>query len=302
MSSPGSPSGNHKPEVPGHGRQRRQRRAVQQDVKDRWMITYADLITLLLIFFVIMYAMSRLDVEKYEVVTQSLQMTFSNGNSILDKGAGITGSLNSYNAKTPSSTAQNGKGSGSAGQNGSSGNGGQQASAQGNSGQAPLTERELAFRKQEEELSNLMQLIEAYIKENSLEDQIHVADLPKGISITLSDRFLFDTGKADLKSGSAKTLAKLASLFGQLDTVISIEGHTDSQPIGRLSKFKDNWELSGARALSVLRFFVDKEQLDPQHFQYAGYADTRPAADNDTAAGRQKNRRVEITVLRQLQQ
>ncbi|MCM3701118.1 flagellar motor protein MotB [Paenibacillus macerans] len=266
------------------------------------MITYADLITLLLIFFVIMYAMSRLDVEKYEVVTQSLQMTFSNGNSILDKGAGITGSLNSYNAKTPASTAQNGKGSGSAGQNGSSGNGGQQASAQASSGQAPLTERELAFRKQEEELSNLMQLIEAYIKENSLEDQIHVTDLPKGISITLSDRFLFDTGKADLKSGSAKTLSKLASLFGQLDTVISIEGHTDSQPIGRSSKFKDNWELSGARALSVLRFFVDKEQLDPQHFQYAGYADTRPAADNDTAAGRQKNRRVEITVLRQLQQ
>nr|WP_240534210.1 flagellar motor protein MotB [Paenibacillus macerans] len=266
------------------------------------MITYADLITLLLIFFVIMYAMSRLDAEKYEVVTQSLQMTFSNGNSILDKGAGITGSLSSYNAKTPSSTAQNGKGTGSAGQDGSSGNGGQQASAQAGSGQAPLTERELAFRKQEQELSNLMQLIEAYIKENSLEDQIHVADLPKGISITLSDRFLFDTGKADLKSGSAKTLSKLASLFGQLDTVISIEGHTDSQPIGRSSKFKDNWELSGARALSVLRFFVDKEALDPQHFQYAGYADTRPAAGNDTAAGRQKNRRVEITVLRQLQQ
>ncbi|CAM4462951.1 MAG: flagellar motor protein MotB [Paenibacillus macerans] len=302
MSRPGSPSGNYKPEVPGHGRQRRQRRAVQQDAKDRWMITYADLITLLLIFFVIMYAMSRLDAEKYEVVTQSLQMTFSNGNSILDKGAGITGSLSSYNAKTPSSTAQNGKGTGSAGQDGSSGNGGQQASAQAGSGQAPLTERELAFRKQEQELSNLMQLIEAYIKENSLEDQIHVADLPKGISITLSDRFLFDTGKADLKSGSAKTLSKLASLFGQLDTVISIEGHTDSQPIGRSSKFKDNWELSGARALSVLRFFVDKEALDPQHFQYAGYADTRPAAGNDTAAGRQKNRRVEITVLRQLQQ
>lgn len=302
MSRPGSPSDNYKPEVPGHGRQRRQRRAVQQDAKDRWMITYADLITLLLIFFVIMYAMSRLDAEKYEVVTQSLQMTFSNGNSILDKGAGITGSLSSYNAKTPSSTAQNGKGTGSAGQDGSSGNGGQQASAQAGSGQAPLTERELAFRKQEQELSNLMQLIEAYIKENSLEDQIHVADLPKGISITLSDRFLFDTGKADLKSGSAKTLSKLASLFGQLDTVISIEGHTDSQPIGRSSKFKDNWELSGARALSVLRFFVDKEALDPQHFQYAGYADTRPAAGNDTAAGRQKNRRVEITVLRQLQQ
>ncbi|MNN40069.1 putative lipoprotein YiaD precursor [compost metagenome] len=126
--------------------------------------------------------------------------------------------------------------------------------------------------------------------------------MPKGISITLSDRFLFDTGKAELKSGSAKTLSKLASLFSDLDTAISIEGHTDNQPIVRASTYKDNWELSGARALSVLRYFIDKEKLNPDGFQYAGYADTRPAGDNSTAEGKAKNRRVEITVLRQLQQ
>ncbi|WP_059041748.1 MULTISPECIES: flagellar motor protein MotB [Paenibacillus] len=272
---------------------RRGRRAERNDTKDRWMITYADLITLLLIFFVMMYAMSRLDVEKYEVVTSSLQQTFKGGDSILELGSGIIGSESRYNHKNPPASAESGSKQGE----------GQGTTGQADStGQAPLTERELAFRKQEEELANLMKLIEGYIKDNSLEDQIRVADLPKGISITLSDRFLFDTGKADLKSGSAKTLAKLASLFRQLDTVISIEGHTDSLPIVYASEYKDNWELSGARALSVLRFFVDKEQLDPQHFQYAGYADTRPAADNDTTEGRQKNRRVEITVLRQLQQ
>ncbi|WP_410055548.1 OmpA family protein [Paenibacillus sp. 3LSP] len=257
------------------------------------MITYADLITLLLIFFVMMYAMSRLDVEKYEVVTSSLQHTFKGGDSILELGSGITGTADRYTHKNPPASADNGnkqgEGQGTTGQADSS-------------GQAPLTERELAFRKQEEDLANLMLLIESYIKDNSLEDQIHVADLPQGISITLNDRFLFDTGKADLKSGSTKTLAKLASLFRQLDTVISIEGHTDNLPIVYASKYKDNWELSGARALSVLRFFVDKEKLDPQHFQYAGYADTRPAADNDTPEGRSKNRRVEITVLRQLQE
>lgn len=220
-----------------------------------------------------MYAMSRLDVEKYEVVTSSLQQTFKGGDSILELGSGITGTEGRYNHKNPPASADNGskqgEGKGTTGQADST-------------GQGPLTERELAFRKQEEELANLMKLIEAYVKDNSLEDQIRVTDLPKGISITLSDRFLFDTGQADLKSGSAKTLAKLASLFRQLNTVISIEGHTDSLPIVYASEFKDNWELSGARALSVLRFFVDKEKLDPQHFQYAGYADTRPAADNDT--------------------
>ncbi|GIP47383.1 Chemotaxis protein LafU [compost metagenome] len=290
---PSSKSGkNTGPERSPREPRRRGRRAERNETKDRWLITYADLITLLLIFFVMMYAMSRLDVEKYEVVTSSLQQTFKGGDSILELGSGITGTEGRYNHKNPPASADNGskqgEGKGTTGQADST-------------GQGPLTERELAFRKQEEELANLMKLIEAYVKDNSLEDQIRVTDLPKGISITLSDRFLFDTGQADLKSGSAKTLAKLASLFRQLNTVISIEGHTDSLPIVYASEFKDNWELSGARALSVLRFFVDKEKLDPQHFQYAGYADTRPAADNDTPEGRQKNRRVEITVLRQLQ-
>ncbi|RCX19035.1 chemotaxis protein MotB [Fontibacillus phaseoli] len=283
----------------GHGRSRQ--RQDNKDTKDRWMITYADLITLLLIFFVVMYAMSRLDVEKYDIVTQSLQLTFKSGDSLLEKGNGILGSEDHYIHQNPPSTTNDGGGNNN-GQDSQNGSIGQQGQNDGDLSQKPMTERELAFRKQEEELQTLVSRIESYIKDNQLEDQIRVADLPKGISITLSDRFLFDPGKADLKSGSAKTLSKLASLFSQLDTVISIEGHTDNLPIVRASEFKDNWDLSGARAMSVLRFFLDKEKLDPEGFQYAGYADTRPAADNSTAEGRQKNRRVEITVLRQLQQ
>lgn len=281
-------------------RQTRRHRKINNDTKDRWLITYADLITLLLIFFVVMYAMSRLDVEKYDVVTQSLQLTFKNGDSLIEKGTGILGTEDRFDFKNPppdQGTDQNG----STGENGGIGAQDEEADNE-DILQKPLTERELAFRKQEEELQSLMNRIQTYVKSNQLEDQIHVTDLPKGISITLSDRFLFDTGKAELKDDSSKTLSKLASLFSELDTAISIEGHTDSYPIVRASTYKDNWELSGERALSVLRYFIDKEQLDPNGFQYAGYADTRPAADNSTAEGRSKNRRVEITVLRQLQQ
>lgn len=282
----------------GPQRSRRRRMGQRQDTKDRWMITYADLITLLLIFFVVMYAMSRLDVEKYEVVTASLQQTFKSGDSILELGSGITGTADRYNHKNPPTPSEDTE---SAGQATNGGQEGEPPSA-GQDAEAPLTERELAFRQQEQELASLMGRIESYIEDNQLEEQIKVTDLPKGISITLSDQFLFDTSKAELKAGSEKTLSRLASLFKELNTIISIEGHTDDQPIRYSAAFKDNWELSGARALSVLRFFLDKEQLDPQDFQYAGYADTRPAADNDTSQGRQKNRRVEITVLRQLQQ
>lgn len=262
---------------------------------ERWLLTYADMITLLLIFFVVMFAMSRLDVEKYQAITQSLQSSFKSGNSILDGGSGLLDGGNSQTGNTSGA----GKRNKDKGQKNSTGTVEKEEDKDKNQ---PLTAREIAFRKQEEELSNLMNMIEQYIKENKLEDQISVNDLPKGISITLNDRFLFDIGQANLKSDSTETLKRLASLFKQLQTMISIEGHTDNLPITSKSKYADNWELSGARALSVLRYFIDKESLNPEGFQYAGYADTRPVGDNNTSAGRQKNRRVEITVLRQLQQ
>lgn len=110
-------------------------------------------------------------------------------------------------------------------------------------------------------MQNLFNVITQYIEDNKLENQIFVADKPQGLSITLSDRFLFDQGQAALKDGAAPTLSKLASLFRDLNTVVSIEGHTDNIPVGANSTYKDNWELSGERALSVLRFFWIQRNL-----------------------------------------
>ncbi|MDO7906619.1 OmpA family protein [Paenibacillus sp. JX-17] len=262
---------------PSRRRLRRRSGRTGEHGRDRWMITYADLITLLLIFFVLMHSVSKIDTDKYDLVTDSLQKTFMSGSSVLDQGSGVTGTGRSGSKQT--ANPQDNK----------------------TNGQNTLTEREQAFRTQEQSLQNLMKVIQQYVTDNKLGDQIFVSDKPQGISITLSDRFLFDPGQAALKSNSSPILSKLASLFRNLEMTVSIEGHTDNIPIGQNSQYRDNWELSGARALSVLRFFIDKEKLNPDGFQYAGYADTRPAADNSTPAGRQKNRRVEITVLRQLQ-
>ncbi|PYE50602.1 OmpA family protein [Paenibacillus barcinonensis] len=276
-------------------RSKRRAKRGSTDHRDRWMITYADLITLLLIFFVIMYAMSNPDSGKYDVVTQSLQSTFNKSNSILELGNGLGDTPGHTSSKTPSAQVQ---GESENKQEDPAADSGKDTQDDQN---RPLTEREEQFRTQEQELQNLFNVITQYIEDNKLENQIYVADKPQGISITLSDRFLFDQGQAALKKDAAPTLSKLASLFRNLQMVVSIEGHTDNVPIGANSTYKDNWELSGERALSILRFFLDKEKLDPDHFQYAGYADTRPTGDNKTPAGRQKNRRVEITVLRQLQ-
>ncbi|KUP23915.1 flagellar motor protein MotB [Paenibacillus sp. DMB5] len=279
----------------------------QHEPRDRWMITYADLITLLLIFFVVMYAMSSLDTEKYRIVTGSLSETFRSGNPVLDGGSGVLDGENGIqdppSAVEPNNGGGNGVSNSGNGGTGNSGSGtGEAPSTEEQDGNEPPSARELAFREQEAKLNALMDVITAYVEDNNLGDQIFVADKPQGIAITLSDRFLFDVGRAELKPPAFPALRQLSGLFSGIGASISIEGHTDNTPVSAGSQYNDNWDLSGARALSVLRFFLDSEGLDPGTFQYAGYADTRPAYDNATAEGRQRNRRVELIVLRQLQE
>ncbi|UVI29864.1 OmpA/MotB family protein [Paenibacillus spongiae] len=256
---------------------RSRRRSSRRDAPeshDRWLITYADLITLLMIFFVILYAMSQLDVKKYEVLAQSLNFEFRKAESPLEGGSGLTGSLDKAQQPKPPETSEKVT--------------------------DPEEERRKAEKLQlENELQDLLRIIQTYIKDNRLENLVYVADTSKGIAIRLSDQFLFDLGKADLKTYAKPVLDKLASLFKQLkDNTISIEGHTDNLPIQEGGAFRDNWELSAARSLSVLRYFVDGAKIDPKKFEIAGYGDTRPVAPNTTEANRQKNRRVEITVMR----
>ncbi|WP_379157396.1 flagellar motor protein MotB [Paenibacillus sp. sgz5001063] len=277
-------------------RNRRQPRTGGRENGDRWMITYADLITLLLIFFVVLYAMSSLDTHKFNIVTSSLTDTFRSGNPVLDGGSGVLDGQKGLQSEG-TGKGQNGE------ENGKDGAGlNQDNAASPSPDSTEPSAREQSFREQEAKLAALMGVITKYVNDNNLGDQIFVADKPQGIAITLSDRYLFDVGQAELKAPALPALRQLSGLFRGIGATISIEGHTDNTPVSAGSRYNDNWELSGARALSVLRFFLDKEGLNPNTFQYAGYADTRPAVSNSTAEGRQKNRRVEITVLRQLQE
>ncbi|WP_151733814.1 OmpA/MotB family protein ['Paenibacillus yunnanensis' Narsing Rao et al. 2020] len=284
---------------------RQRRRADGRDNQERWMITYADLITLLLIFFVVMYAMSSLDTEKYKIVTGSLSETFRTGNPVLEGGSGILDGEQGLEGSDPGNAdhaGSAGEDQGNDNEGGEAGGGNAASPGEASDDQDQPSARELAFREQEAKLAALMDVITRYVQDNELGDQIFVADKPQGIAITLSDRFLFDLGKADLKAPALPALRQLSGLFSDIGAIVSIEGHTDNTPVSAGSQYNDNWELSGARALSVLRFFLESEGLNPEEFQYAGYADTRPAYDNGTAEGRQKNRRVEIIVLRQLQE
>ncbi|TJY41983.1 flagellar motor protein [Cohnella pontilimi] len=245
-------------------RRRNKRNRGGHENHERWLITYADLITLLMIFFVVLYAMSQIDIKKYDALAQTLQHQFRKADSVLEQGTGVMGGTDRAKYETPS----------------------------------PSDAKETA-KNREQALQDLLHLIEKYVKDNRLEKQVFVEDTPKGIAIRLSDQFLFSLGRADLKPGARPVLDRMSVLLGRLNTTISIQGHTDNLPIQPGGAFQDNWGLSASRALSVLRYFVDVKGLEEKRFEVAGYADTRPIAKNDTEANRQKNRRVEILVLRQ---
>lgn len=247
---------------------------------ERWLITYADLITLLLVFFIIMYAMSKVDVQKYSVLAQALNMQFQKADSVLDKGFGVSGQMTPKqgDAQTPQNQSQEDK----------------KEEEEKEKTKPEDNEKE----KREKELQDLLKQVQAYIKDQNLEAQVSASDTERGVAITLNDLFLFDLGKADLKTASFPILQKLASLIPTLNSKVSIEGHTDNLPLATGSPFKDNWGLSFARSLSVLRYFSDTAKLDNNKFIATAYADTMPKVANTSDENRSKNRRVEIIVLR----
>ena len=148
------------------------------------------------------------------------------------------------------------------------------------------------------ELERAKKELEDRLSQEIVDKEVKVEMLAKGLVITFVEEVLFDSGKAVLREDS---LVKLQKVSGVMQTVlpdlnIGIEGHTDNQPI-KYSSWKSNWELSSARALSVLHFLSDKGGVRPERLAAIGYGEYRPVASNDEKIGRQKNRRVEIVIL-----
>ncbi len=128
--------------------------------------------------------------------------------------------------------------------------------------------------------------------------QVRVGMRGDDLVITILSEVLFDSGKAKLRSEALEALGKVGGVLNTTvkDLNVGIEGHTDNVPI-KHSNWKSNWELSTARALSVLHYLAEDHGLDPSRMAATGYGEYRPVADNDSAEGRQKNRRVEIVII-----
>ncbi len=161
-----------------------------------------------------------------------------------------------------------------------------------------LSEELQQERKAREELLKAKLELEEQLKKEIEEKKVRLKMAKKGLVITFVSEVLFDSGKATIKKQAYPILDKVATVLNnQVSTRdVSIEGHTDNQPI-KHSKWKSNWELSTSRAVSVLHYLINNKNVAPKRLSAVGYGEYSPVASNKTVNGRQKNRRVEITIL-----
>lgn len=163
----------------------------------------------------------------------------------------------------------------------------------------PEQEKQIKKLKSElDELEEAKRMLEERLSKEIQDKQVLLELAGRGLVITMADEILFDSGKDKLKSESYSVLKKVASVIKEKlpSRSVGVEGHTDNVPIVH-SGWKSNWELSTARATSVLHFLIDKCAISPQKLSAIGYGEYRPVDTNDTKPGRARNRRVEIVIL-----
>jgi chemotaxis protein MotB len=226
-----------------------------------WVVTFADMMTLLLVFFILLYTLANFEDEAYRQLVENVQVLDGDGNQI---------SVIDY-------ATQNGR----------------------NPEPLKPVEDMLGMNPSDMPLENLKPAIvaelESMIDNTDLADSVDLAFDGDQINLQIDGRYLFNSGQADLKDSARIIFANLGQLFREYsDYRIAIRGHTDDLDIETV-QFPSNWELSAVRATTVLRFFI-LQGIDPERMTATGYADFLPLVANDTAENRARNRRVEFVL------
>lgn len=227
-------------------------------ISQDWLTTYSDMMTLILTFFVLLYSFSLLDTNKFRQLAQSLAIALGGDSQIITNGGNIGPVPIAENPGVEDNT----NGSGLVGK----------------------------------EAQRIYDEVTSYVDENGLNAKVTIKKETRGVLIELQDNILFDSGDAKLKEDSLPLLKKISGLLNEFSNEVIVEGHTDNLPINK-GYYQSNWELSTDRANKVVRYFIEKENMDGRRFQAVGLGEYRPIDTNDTPEGRQKNRRVNILIV-----
>ncbi len=244
-----------------------------------WMSTFSDLMNLLLCFFVLLFAMSSVDQDKAEALVAALQNKFS----VLPAGASSIGDGEMISAGVRQLEFLD-----------------QYYKDAANSASEEDTEdKEVKEQYQEMELSESEKMAEEIQKEldkSEYKDQVEVDFNSEYVQLSVSGAILFESGKADLVSGAVPIVDRIARILNRYNkNIIEVEGHTDNVPISS-ARFENNEVLSMYRALAVTERIRKKSDLKSKYIKFAGRGEYVPVADNNTAEGRARNRRVEIKI------
>lgn len=246
----------------------RRRHEEEHENHERWLVSYADFITLLFAFFVVMYAISSVNEGKYRVLSDALNSAFRD---IPGTTAGamqvVNTTQNSQMISPPQIRPSN-----------------------------PKVEEEK--RKNKEKMRNMAQQLMAALNSLVKSGQVRVTENALGITLDIDASVLFEPGQATLDEKAIVVLANVGRILAGSDFPITVEGHTDNLPISN-TLFPSNWELSVVRASSVVRLFIENG-VEARLLTATGFADQRPVAGNDTPEGRQRNRRVAVTIESQV--
>jgi len=237
---------------------------------ERWLLTYSDLITLLMIFFVIMYASSTVNATKYKQLSQSLNAAFSGGSgkSIVGDQAGV--SALDASGTTPAKTTVDEK-------------------------TASAATKAIEQNKMEAIKKN----VDNYLKKNGLSSSVSTKIDDRGLAVSLNSTLLFDVGKANVLDASTKKIISIGRMLNSVNNYIRIEGHTDDTPISN-NEFSSNWQLSAIRATNVTELLISQSGINPKRISAVAYGENRPIANNSSQKGKAKNRTVDIIILSSL--
>jgi chemotaxis protein MotB len=256
----------------------------EHDESERWLVSFADMMTLLFCLFMVLFSISSVNTSKFDQLQKSLQDAFSGkvlsgGKAIMQTGSATEAERAAATPPVPSLTALN------------------QIPTQGTT-EAQKSKEQVAAANEQNDFRQLKRRIDQLAKKAGLGGRVAVTIRRRGLVIQLlTDKVFFDSGSADIKPGALGLLNKIGDILnGEHAHPIVIEGYTDSQPISG-GRYPSNWELSGFRASAVLRKFLGDGVLE-RRMSAQAFADTVPIATNSTAAGRATNRRVDVVLTR----
>ena len=264
-------TGGSRPQPPDHhsGGERRRSTSFEHQNHERWLVSYADFITLLFAFFVVMFASTQSDKARAARVSDAVKKAFEDGHSFNTPAAIAKILGGAVDELGPGNIQMKGPGG--------------------------------AFRgnknvQSEFDLTKPLETLSKKLEEEIKEGKVEVSLAPKGLVVSLKQAAFFPSGTDVIDPATFPVLEKIATTLNKVSNPVRVEGHTDSVPI-HAPRFRSNWELSAARSIAMMELLADRFQVSYQRLAIIGYADTLPVSANDTPEGRARNRRVDLVIL-----